>query len=333
MAETARTDRGGQAEGSGPGGPAGENRRPDEGDTLVRPPLRQEFKDAVRTVRGQLHHDSPVFRHAVRATVVVVVVGDLIGRALPFGHSYWVPLVAILIMRPGFSHTYGRAAARLGGTLVGLVIAGGIVQLAQPGPAVSGILSVICGGLILLFMYTGYAPVQVAASGYVVFTFAMAGVGLDHSVPARLILTLVGGCLAMLAYAVCPAWETPRLRTRLADWIKADLVYAATVVRHYADPTQQSARETREAVLSARTCVLAWRNAVALAEQEPVRQRGFSRTTESGAEQAPADFAHTTMLLEAHLPAPASPRQPAWRPPCSSRPKRVSSGGRPRPGS
>ncbi len=164
--------------------------------------------------------------------------GDLIGRALPFGHSYWVLLVAILIMRPGFSRTYGRAAARLGGTLVGLVIADAIVQLAQPGPAVSGLLSVICGGLILLFVYTGYAPVQAAASGYVVFTLAMAGVGLARSVPAHLVLTLVGGCLAMLACAVYPAWETPRLRTRLADWIKADLVYAATVVRHYADPTR-----------------------------------------------------------------------------------------------
>ncbi|WP_338056924.1 FUSC family protein [Streptomyces sp. ZAF1911] len=251
-----------------------------------------------------------MFRHAVRATVVVVV-GDLIGRALPFGHGYWVPLVAVLILRPGFSHTYGRAAARLGGTVFGLIIAGTVVQLAHPGPLASGTLSVISGGLILLFMYTGYAPVQAAGSAYTVFALAMAGVGLDQSLPARLVLTLIGGGLAMLAYALYPAWETPRLRTRLADWIKADLVYAATVVRHYAEPTLQSARDTREAVLSARASVLAWRNAVALAETEPVRQRGLSRTTEAGAEQALAEFAHVTMLLEAHLPAPGSPLLPS----------------------
>ncbi|MFJ7270318.1 FUSC family protein [Streptomyces sp. NPDC099050] len=213
-------------------------------------------------------------------------------------------------MRPGFSHTYGRAAARLGGTVVGLIIAGALVELAHPGPLVSGTLSVICGGLILLFLYTGYAPVQAAASAYTVFTLAMAGVGLEQSVPARLILTLIGGGLAMLAYALYPAWETPRLRTRLADWIKADLVYAATVVGHYADPTRQSARETREAVLAGRAAVLAWRDAMALAEKEPVRQRGLSRTTEAGAEAALADFAHVTMLLEAHLPEPGGPRRP-----------------------
>ncbi|WP_374213466.1 FUSC family protein [Streptomyces sp. G1] len=66
-------------------------------------------------------------------------------------HGYRVPLVAVLILRPGFSHTYGRAAARLGGTVFGLIIAGTIVQLAHPGPLASGTLSVISGGLILLF--------------------------------------------------------------------------------------------------------------------------------------------------------------------------------------
>ncbi|MFE4257973.1 FUSC family protein [Streptomyces sp. NPDC056883] len=111
------------------------------------------------------------------------MVGDLIGRALPFGHGYWVPLVAVLILRPGFSHTYGRAAARLGGTVFGLIISGTIVQLAHPGPLASGTLSVICGGLILLFMYTGYAPVQAAGSAYTVFALPVAGVGLDQSLP------------------------------------------------------------------------------------------------------------------------------------------------------
>ncbi|MDG4859708.1 FUSC family protein, partial [Streptomyces sp. T-3] len=289
-------------------------RRPaDDGNALVRPSLPDQAKGAVHTVRGQLHRGTPVFRHAVRATVVVVV-GDLIGRALPFGHSYWVPLVALLIMRPGFSQTYSRAAARLGGTVAGLVVAGVFVQLAHPGPLLAGILSVVCGGLILLFMYTGYAPVQAAASAYTVFTLGMAGVGLDQSVPARLVLTLIGGFLAMLAYAVYPSWETPRLRTRLADWIQADLAYAAAVVRHHAEPTERTAREYRDAVLAARTAVLSWRDAVALAAQEPVRHRGLSHTTEDGAERALAEFARITMLLEAHLPAPGSAPVPGAAP-------------------
>ncbi|MER7177522.1 FUSC family protein [Streptomyces mesophilus] len=237
--------------------------------------------------------------------------GDLIGRALPFGHGYWVPLVGALILRPGFSQTYSRAAARLGGTVLGLVIAGAIVELAHPGEALAAVLSVVCGGLILLFMYTGYAPVQAAASGYTVFTLGMAGVGLDQSVPARLVLTLIGGGLAMLAYALYPSWETPRLRTRLADWIHADLGYAATVVRHYAEPTGPAARETREAVLTARSALLAWRDAVALAAKEPVRDRGLSHTAQDGAERALYEAARVTMLLEAHVPAPGAPPVPA----------------------
>lgn len=82
LRDVADTARGDQSDHDAGIGPAAENRRPDGGGTLVRPPLRREAKDAVRTARGQLHRDSPVFRHAVRATVVVVL-GDLIGRALP----------------------------------------------------------------------------------------------------------------------------------------------------------------------------------------------------------------------------------------------------------
>ncbi|MFC8127797.1 FUSC family protein [Streptomyces sp. NPDC057302] len=280
---------------------------PEEEDAtaLVRPSVSDEVKTAARTLHGQLHRDSPVFRHAVRTTVVVVV-GDVVGRLLPFGHGYWVPLVAILIMRPGFTQTYSRATARIGGNIGGLLIAGTIVQLAQPGALVNAVLSVICGGLILLFMYTGYAPVQAAAAAYTIFTLAMAGEGLDQSVPARLNLTLIGGFLAMLAYALYPSWETPRLRTRLADWTRADLRYTATVVRHYAEPGARTARESREAVLEARAALLAWRGAVALAAKEPVRHRGLSHTTETGAEHALAEVARITMLLEANLPVPGS---------------------------
>ncbi|WP_199552226.1 FUSC family protein [Streptomyces sp. N35] len=305
---------GGGAGGDGSEGSVGAGRAgADRAGTLVLPSVADQFRGALATVRGQLRGDSPVFRHAVRLTAVMVV-GDLIGRALPFGHGYWVPLVGALILRPGFSQTYSRAAARLGGTVLGLVIAGAIVELAHPGEALAAVLSVVCGGLILLFMYTGYAPVQAAASGYTVFTLGMAGVGLDQSVPARLVLTLIGGGLAMLAYALYPSWETHRLRTRLADWIHADLSYAATVVRHYAEPAEHSARETREAVLTARGALLAWRDAVALAAKEPVRDRGLSHTTEDGAERALYEAARVTMLLEAHVPAAGALPVPAAAP-------------------
>ncbi|MFF9915024.1 hypothetical protein [Streptomyces sp. NPDC013457] len=56
----------------------------------------------------------------------------------------------------------------------------------------------------------------------------------------------------MLAYAVHPAWETPRLRGRLADWLVAGGRYAASVVAHCAQPAGTACPDVREALLDTR---------------------------------------------------------------------------------
>ncbi|MBO0517919.1 FUSC family protein, partial [Streptomyces beijiangensis] len=73
-----------------------------------------------------------------------------------------------------------------------------------------------------------------------------------QAVPDRVILTLLGGLLAMSSYAVYPAWETPRLRTRLADWLVAVGRYSAEVVSHYADPAGARRSDVRESLLAVR---------------------------------------------------------------------------------
>ena len=115
----------------------------------------------------------------------------------------------------------------------------------------------------------------------------------------------------MLAYAVYPAWETPRLRTRLADWLATQGRYAATVIGSYADPSGSNAQDVREALLTARTARAAWHTAVARALAEPVRHRGLSRTAADDAEDALAQLGRVAMLLEAHLPEHDAPAVPA----------------------
>ncbi|WP_328378083.1 FUSC family protein [Streptomyces sp. NBC_00440] len=272
-------------------------------EPLVRPTLVRMAPVVLRTMRKELHsHDSAVLRHAIR-TAVVAAVGYLIGVALPFGHGYWVPLASVMVMRPAFAQTYGRAVARFGGTLVGVSVATAVVQLAHPGPYPSGALAVVCAGLMFLLMRTGYAAGSACVSAYVVFLLGMSGLDVGQTVRDRVLLTLIGGLLAMVAYAVYPAWETPRLRNRLADWLLADGRYAAAVVAHYADPAGARRTDVRDAVLAARTARIAWQEAVERATHEPVRHRGLSRSAAADAEEAMAQLGRAAMLMEAHLPS------------------------------
>ncbi|MFJ8941181.1 FUSC family protein [Streptomyces sp. NPDC102365] len=275
-----------------------------------RPTLFALLPTALRAMRKELGRGSPIARHATRVSAVAAA-GYVLGTALPLGHGYWVPLISVMVMRPDFSQTYSRAVGRFGGTVVGVAVATAVVRLADPGTYLSGALAVGSAALMYLLMRTGQFAAQGCIAAYVVFLLGMGGEQWTQTVPERVLLTLLGGLLAMLAYAVYPAWETPRLRTRLADWLAAQGRYAAAVFDAYADPALRNAPDVREALLAARAARAAWHAAVARATAEPVRHRGLSRTAADDAEDALAQLGRFAMLLEAHLPERGATPVPA----------------------
>ncbi|MFF9900886.1 FUSC family protein [Streptomyces longispororuber] len=308
----------GEAASPDPSATSGEAATPDPSATpreapahLVRPGLLALVPAACKAMRTELRkRNSAVTRHAVRVTAVTVT-GYLLATRLPLGHAYWAPMAAVMVMRPDFSQTYSRAVARFAGTLVGVALATGLVQLVHPGTHLSAALAVTCAGLMYLLMRTGQVAAQACVAAYVVFLLGMGGEEWTQTVPERAVLTLLGGALAMLAYALYPAWETPRLRTRLADWLAADGRYAAAVVRHYAEPAGKACPDVREALLAARDARIAWQEAAARARREPVRHRGLSHAAAQDAERALVQIGRVAMLMEAHLPERGAPPVPA----------------------
>ncbi|WP_425832289.1 FUSC family protein [Streptomyces fractus] len=282
----------------------------DSAQPLRRPSIFHLLPVAVRAIRREARPGSPVLRHANRVAAVAVA-GYLIGEVLPYGHGYWAPMSAVMVMRPDFSQTYSRAVARFGGTLVGVTAATAILQLAHPGTYLSAVLAVVCAGLMYLLMRTGQLAAQGCVAMYVVFLLGMGGQEWSQTVPERVVLTLVGGVLAMTSYALYPAWETPRLRTRLADWLAALGEYAAAVVAHYASPAGKSCPDVREALLRARDAHIAWEQAAARAKTEPVRHRGLSNAAADEAAHALHHIGRVVMLMEAHLPERGTTPVPA----------------------
>ncbi|MGW6567218.1 FUSC family protein [Streptomyces sp. NPDC054975] len=279
-------------------------------DARARPTLVRLVPVVAARMRAELRPDSQVFRHAVRVTAVTAA-GYVLGSALPLGHGYWAPMASVMVMRPDFSQTYSRSVARLGGTLVGVALATAVVRTADPGVYASAALAVACAFGMYLLMRTGYAMSQVCVAAYVVFLLGMGGSAWTQTVYERVVLTLLGGVLAMLAYAVYPAWETPRLRGRLADWLVSDGRYAASVVAHYAHPAGPVCADVREALLDTRAARIAWQEALDRATHEPVRHRGLSRAAADDAGHALAQFGRVAMLMEAHLPERGAPPVPA----------------------
>ncbi|MFF2925439.1 FUSC family protein [Streptomyces celluloflavus] len=274
---------------------------PAERGHLLRPSVPRLVPVALRALRREARWSSHIFRHALRVCAVAAA-GYLLGTALPFGHGYWAPLTSVMVMRPDFAQTYSRGVARFSGTLVGVAIGGAIMALAHPGMYVCAALAVVCVLLMYLLMRTGVSVTSACVAGYVVFLLGIAGAGWEQTVLERIVLTLVGGLLAMLSYALFPAWETPKLRDRLAEWLAANGRYALAVLDGYARPAQRRPRQVREALLDSRAARAAWEESEARAAKEPVRHRGLSRSTADAASAALGTMGRVTMILEAHLP-------------------------------
>lgn len=274
----------------------------EQGSHLLRPSVPRLVPVALRSLHREARWSSHIFRHALRVAAVAAV-GYLLGTALPFGHGYWAPLASVMVMRPDFAQTYSRGVARFCGTLVGVAVAGTVMALVHPGAYVSAALAVVCVWLMYLLMRTGFSVTSACVAAYVVFLLGIAGAGWEQTVQERVVLTLVGGLLAMLSYALFPAWETPRLRDRLADWLDANGRYALAVWEACARPAARRPRQVREALLDARAARVAWEKSEDRAEKEPVRHRGLSPGAAKAAGAALATMGRVTMILEAHLPA------------------------------
>ncbi|MGK7233099.1 FUSC family protein [Streptomyces hygroscopicus] len=268
---------------------------------LPRPGIPGTVAAALRAIRREARWSSPVLRHAVRLCAVATS-GYLLSTALPLGHAYWAPLTSTMVLRPDFAQTYSRGIARFLGTLAGVLVGGGLVALVHPGPYLSAVLAVLCVLSMYLLLRTGFIVTSACVSAYVVFLLSIPGEAWAQTVQARVALTLLGGLIAMAAYAVFPAWETPRLRDRLADWLAANGSFATAVFDAYARPADRRPRQVRDALLDARAARAAWERSEAQAHREPVRHRGLSRHAARAAQTALSTMGRVVMLLEAHLP-------------------------------
>jgi uncharacterized membrane protein YccC len=128
-------------------------------------------------------------------------------------------------------------------------------------------------------------------------------------------MTLLGGLVALGAYALFPTWQTARLPERLAEWVAAAGRYAAAVLTAYGDPAGGHVeREVRPALLDVREARGEMLAALDRSELEPVRRVGrgaeLNRKQLERARSAVGLLGRSTVLMEAHLPPADAPPVP-----------------------
>ena len=175
---------------------------------------------------------STIFRHSLRLTVTILV-GLFISKILYFHNEYWILLTIVVIMRPGYGLTKKRSFERIFGTIVGGVIAFGILYFVHNNIIIS-LLTIICILLGFSFAQINYKISAVFVTMYIVFIFGILTPNINEVLQYRVVDTLVGSLLAFLAnHFLWPSWEFLKIPVYLKNSIRANQKYLKEISLFY----------------------------------------------------------------------------------------------------
>jgi uncharacterized membrane protein YccC len=223
---------------------------------------------------------------------VVVLVAEFISRHVPLQRSYWMVVAAATTLRPEFGATFTRGTERAVGTCLGVGLAGAIAVALHP----AGGVTIAIVGLLAFAGYSVFAASFAAGFAFItaVVVFLLNVISPDTLATAwaRLIDSLVGCGLGLLAYAVWPTWSDLPARQALADLLAAQRGYLAAILS--ALITGRRAEESQMRPLGRRA-----RLARTTAESTVARSLSEPATRRIDAEQSQGLLAAMRRLIQA----------------------------------
>jgi uncharacterized membrane protein YccC len=183
-------------------------------------PWRLQVENAVATIRANLSLQSSALRHALRLAVSVLI-GEYAAHAAGGSRSYWLPMTVAIVLKPDFTATYTRGVLRIAGTLAGLAIATALFHLVTPTAELEVLLIFVTVFVLRCFGSANYGIFTTLLTAYIVLLFALSGQQPGDIIRERGWHTLLGGALALAAYAVWPTWERSQIGETLAAMLDA----------------------------------------------------------------------------------------------------------------
>lgn len=161
--------------------------------------------------------------YALRLAVTVGISTEIY-RRLHYPSGYWIPMTALLVLKPGLTDTVNRAIARVLGTMCGAIAISFCLALVNPTPIVLVAFTVLFAWLSYGLLNVNYALFSMAVTGYIVFLLSLNQVPGHEIAVHRTIATALGGAIALCMRIVVISYKR-------RQWLRA-----ATVVRHVAFP-------------------------------------------------------------------------------------------------
>jgi uncharacterized membrane protein YccC len=196
---------------------------------------RGGYLDWWVALRSNLTLDSVAFRHALRYATVTAI-GVLVFRSLSLPKGYWVALTIAVILKPFAGITLQRTLLRIGGTILGALLAVAITASVRSdwGTVLLMIPLAIVGFSLQPFNYGLWV---IFFTPLVILTTEVAHPGQWTLAGWRIADTLIGAALALAgSYVLWPESSRGTARRELGAAVAANRAYFCAVMRRYVWP-------------------------------------------------------------------------------------------------
>ena len=157
--------------------------------------LREAVYDVTHRVKERQISGS-VVPYSVRLMITLAVSTEIY-RQMNFASGYWIPMTALLVLKPGIADTASRAIARTLGTIAGAWVVSIIVAHTSPSPLWLAFFTLVFAWLSYATLNVNYALFAVCITGYIVFLLSLAAIPESIIAHRRALCTAIGGGLAL----------------------------------------------------------------------------------------------------------------------------------------
>lgn len=197
--------------------------------------MPNEEKLNFRVLRNNISLSSSHFRHALRITIALLL-GYLFSlfQFLGIGHTYWILITIVAILKPAYSITKQRNLLRLYGTVAGAVIAYGILHFIHINEVLFTILLL---SMIMCFSFLKgkyfWAVLFMTIYIFLSFNFLSPG-NVKVIFKDRIVDTIIAAIItSLVAYIVLPVWEHTQNLDLMKKSAEANLSYFQSVISKF----------------------------------------------------------------------------------------------------
>jgi uncharacterized membrane protein YccC len=203
--------------------------------------IKTERQSLLSLLKENCTLESAIFRHALRLGVSLSV-GVILYSITNLPMGYWITLTTMLVLKPNLGATFQRFFQRVGGTILGAVVAAVILVAIASKPILDIIIVItVFFGVALIGFNYGYSVVFLSIF-ILLITDTSNSTGWQFA-EIRVLNTLIGAGLAFAShYFIWPNWERDRFPSQLATALRESQTYFNDVMSVYEGTEAYDAR-------------------------------------------------------------------------------------------